>query len=129
MKKVLKHILPIVLSVLLCFGVCQTPVYASGGQGNGISGEGSEGEEDLDGKDGASLAKSLFVIYTSDANGNPTSPVVVRSYLGNAPSGASLIYSIHTRFGAPETDRQFDGNKIAWGSASFYEWRRYWCNY
>ena len=122
MKKVLKHILPIILSVLLCFGVCQTPVYASGSAGNGTSGEGSEGEEDLDGKDGASLAKSLFIIYTSDANGNPTSPVVVRSYLGNAPSstsGASLIYSIHTRFGAPATQLAFNGEKIAWGLPAF----------
>ena len=86
MKKVLKHILPIILSVLLCFGVCQTPVYAS------------------------------------DANGNPTSPVVVRSYLGNAPSstsGASLIYSIHTRFGAPATQLAFNGEKIAWGLPAF----------
>ena len=49
MEKVLKHILPIILSILLCFGVCQTPVYASGSAGNGTSGEGSEGEEDLDG--------------------------------------------------------------------------------
>ena len=122
MKKVLKHILPIILSILLCFGVCQTPVYASGGQGNGNSGEGSEGEEDLDGKDGASLAKSLFIIYTSDANGNPTSPVVVRSYLGNQPSstsGALLVYNIYTRFGAPATDLQFDGKKIAWGLPAF----------
>jgi hypothetical protein len=122
MKKVLKHILPIILSILLCFWVCQTPVYASGGQGNGSSGEGSEGEEDLDGKDGASLAKSLFIIYTSDANGNPTSPVIVRSYLGNQPSstsGALLVYNIYTRFGAPATDLQFDGKKIAWGLPAF----------
>ena len=83
MKKVLKHILPIILSILLCFGVCQTPVYASGGQGNGTSGEGSEGEEDLDGKDGASLAKSLFIIYPSDANGNPGTNWANKAYRTN----------------------------------------------
>ena len=122
MKKVLKHILPIILSILLCFGVCQTPVYASGGAGNGTSGEGSEGDKDLSGKDGVNPAKSLFIIYTSDANGNPTSPVVVRSYLGNQPSstsGAFLVYNIYTRFGAPATDLQFDGKKIAWGLPAF----------
>ena len=122
MKKVLKHILPIILSILLCFGVCQTPVYASGSAGNGTSGEGSEGDKDLSGKDGVNPAKSLFVIYTSDANGNPTSPVVVRSYLGNQPSstsGALLVYNIYTRFGAPATDLQFDGKKIAWGLPAF----------
>ena len=122
MKKVFKRIVSMLLAMILVLGVCQTPVYASGGQGNGTSGDGSEGDDDLTGKDGASPAKSLFIIYTSDASGNPTSPVVVRSYLGNQPSstsGALLVYNIYTRFGAPATDLQFDGNKIAWGLPAF----------
>ena len=85
MKKLIKRIVPILLSVFMLFGVLDTPVYASSTDkeeeepatelpdpdenSDGDNTE-KEGSQDLSGKDGAFVQRSGFIIYVSDSSMN-----------------------------------------------------------
>ena len=95
MKKLIKRIVPILLSVFMLFGALGTPVYASQsdeeeepvlepvpnaeGNSDGDNTE-EEGSQDLSGKDGAFVQRSGFIIYVSDSSMNlATKPPVLAS--------------------------------------------------
>lgn len=118
MKKLLKTIFLVVMLIL----VFSTTVFAGDLDDNGTGGSGTGGSANLNGRDGASYAKTFFLIYTCDGAGNATSPIVVRSTYGNEPvstSGAPIVPVYTTRFGQLATEEQFDGEAIAWGKPPF----------
>ena len=80
MKKLIKRIVPILLSVFMLFGVLDTPVYASSTEENSDgNNSGSQGSQNLSGKDGASIQRSGFIIYVSDGSGHAVSKIVAIS--------------------------------------------------
>ena len=95
--------------------------FATGGaDGSGTGGGTSDGSQNL--SDGASEMKTGYIIYASDADGNPTSPVVARTTYGNTPTSSSgtIIDMLTARFGSPHTEEQYDGNTIVWGTPPLY---------
>lgn len=135
MKKLIKRIVPILLSVFMIFGVLDMPVYASQSDkeeepapelpdpdenSDGDNTE-EEGSQDLSGKDGASVQRSGFIIYVSDGSGHAVSKIVAISSMGVEPhssSGAPEIVKMSTTFGEPVNDIQW-GTKPAWGGSPF----------
>lgn len=122
MKKLIKRIVPILLSVFMLFGVLDTPVYASSTEENsdGDNTE-KEGSQNLSGKDGASVQRSGFIIYVSDGSGHAVSKIVAISSMGVEPhssSGAPRIDMLYTTFGEQVNDLQWE-TKPAWGGSPF----------
>ncbi len=136
MKKLIKRIVPILLSVFMLFGVLDMPVYASSTDkeeeepatelpdpdenSDGDNTE-EEGSQDLSGKDGASVQRSGFIIYVSDGSGHAVSKIVAISSMGVEPhssSGAPEIVKMSTTFGEPVNDLQWE-TKPAWGGSPF----------
>lgn len=100
MKKLIKRIVPILLSVFMLFGVLDTPVYASSTEENSDgNNSGNQGSQDLSGKDGASVQRSGFIIYVSDGSGHAVSKIVAISSMGVEPhsssGGAKNRYVVH----------------------------------
>lgn len=136
MKKLIKRIVPILLSVFMLFGVLDTPVYASSTDkeeeepatelpdpdenSDGDNTE-EEGSQDLSGKDGASVQRSGFIIYVSDGSGHAVSKIVAISSMGVEPkssSGAPKATMMFTTFGEPVNELQWE-TKPAWGGSPF----------
>ena len=122
MKKLIKRIVPILLSVFMLFGVLDTPVYASSTEENsdGDNTE-KEGSQNLSGKDGASIQRSGFIIYVSDGSGHAVSKIVAISSMGVEPkssSGAPRKNVLYTTFGESVNDFQWE-TKPAWGGSPF----------
>ena len=122
MKKLIKRIVPILLSVFMIFGVLDMPVYASSAEENS-DGENSdkEGSQSLNGKDGASVQRSGFIIYVSDGSGHAVSKIVAISSMGTEPqssSGAPRVDMLYTTFGEAVNTFQW-GTKPAWGGSPF----------
>lgn len=122
MKKLIKRIVPILLSVFMLFGVLDTPVYASSTEENSDgNNSGNQGSQSLNGKDGASVQRSGFIIYVSDGSGHAVSKIVAISSMGVEPkssSGAPKATMMFTTFGEPVNDFQW-GTKPAWGGSPF----------
>lgn len=137
MKKLIKRIVPILLSVFMLFGVLDMPVYASSTDkeeepatelpdpdenSDGDNTE-KEGSQDLSGKDGASVQRSGFIIYVSDGSGHAVSKIVAISSMGVEPkssSGAPKATMMFTTFGEPVNELQWE-TKPAWGGSPFYD--------
>ena len=88
MKKILRA-LSLVLTLTMLFSV---PVYALGGSGD--DGKVTTGTKEK--RDGFLASKSGYIVYTSDANGNATSPIVAFTWNGQAPystTGAPVVLS------------------------------------
>ncbi|MBQ9141415.1 MAG: hypothetical protein IJX63_06420, partial [Lachnospiraceae bacterium] len=117
MKKLLT-MLTLVLTLTCCFSLT---TYAKGSFVIGDSGGADEGSEDLTGKDGFTGAKSGYIIYASDANGNATSDIVVFTWDGSTPystSGCPMTTILTTRFGQTATRTEW-GAKAPWGFPPF----------
>ena len=69
MKKVLKRVVSLILSMILVLGVWQTPVYAWDDNGQGNAGGG--GSLNLNGKDGINPFKAGWLLWVSDESGHP----------------------------------------------------------
>lgn len=111
MKRLLR-LLTIVMTLTMLISV---PVFAWDGSGTG--GETSTGSQDMTGKDGATPAKTGYVIYGSDANGNAVTQVFFITTFGVAPSstsGARMdVSGLKTRFNQPVS--KFDTkNPVVW---------------
>lgn len=122
MKKLLKMIaMVLTLSLFLAIPVSATNMNGGGNEGNGDGGQTSTGTSDMTGKDGATPAKTGYLIYGSDASGNANTPIVFVTTFGIAPystSGASLDLSgLRTRFGA--SFNSIDESPIEWGIPPF----------
>lgn len=117
MKKILRYAV-LLMSLLLLMSI---PIQAEGTSGSGTDGDITSGGSSLDGKDGASPAKTGYLIWTSDGSGNATSPIVFRTYNGGEPystSGAPIKTVLTTRFGQKVTESQY-GDPIIWGTPPF----------
>ncbi len=117
MKKVLKRMVSLILSMILVLGVWQTPVYAwdDNGQGN----QGGGGTLNLNGKDGINPFKAGWLVWVSDSSGHPImgKPVTAISAGGYQPtstSGAYVLEMLITRFGDKATRIQYQ-TKAPWG--------------
>lgn len=118
MKKLTRYFL-LLVSLLFLMSIT---IQADGTSGSGTDGDITEGGSSLDGKDGASPAKTGYLIWTSDGSGNATSPIIFRTYNGGEPystSGAPIKTVLTTRFGQKHTEEQFDGQGIIWGTPPF----------
>lgn len=117
MKKLLR-LLTCVFTLSLLLAI---PVSANGNIGIGESGETTEGSANLSGQDGFSGAKTGYIVYTSDASGNPTSDVVAFTWDGSTPystSGCPVMTALETRFGSAVTLEAW-GTRSPWGFPPF----------
>ena len=113
MKKVLKRVVSLILSMILVLGVWQTPVYASGIDDNGQGNAGGGGSLNLNGKDGINPFKAGWLLWVSDESGHPImgKPVTAVSAGGYKPtstSGAVSMTILTTRFGDTATRLNFE---------------------
>lgn len=119
MKKVLKRMVSLILSMILILGVWQTPVYASGIDDNGQGNAGGGGSLNLNGKDGINPFKAGWLLWVSDESGHPIlgKPVTAVSAGGYKPtstSGAATAEILITRFRDKATNFQYQ-TKAPWG--------------
>ena len=119
MKKVLKRVVSLILSMILVLGVWQTPVYASGIDDNGQGNAGGGGSLNLNGKDGINPFKAGWLLWVSDESGHPImgKPVTAVSAGGYQPtstSGAYVLEMLITRFDDKATRIQYQ-TKAPWG--------------
>lgn len=117
MKKLLR-LLTCVFILSLFFAVS---VSANGNVAIGEGGDASEGSADLTGQDGFSGAKTGYIVYTSDASGNPTSKIVAFTWDGSTPystSGCPVMARLETRFGNSVTATMW-GKDAIWGFPPF----------
>ena len=117
MKKVLKRVVSLILSMILVLGVWQTPVYAwdDNGQGN----QGGGGTLNLNGKDGINPFKAGWLLWVSDSSGHPImgKPITAISAGGYKPTSTSGAHSLNllvTRFDDKANDLQWE-TKAPWG--------------
>lgn len=113
MKKVLKQVVSLILSIILILGVWQMPVYASGIVDNGQGNAGGGGSLSLNGKDGINPFKAGWLLWVSDESGHPImgKPVTAVSAGGYKPtstSGAVSMTILTTRFGDTATSLKWE---------------------
>lgn len=117
MKKVLKRVVSLILSMILVLGVWQTPVYAWDDNGQGNAGGG--GSLNLNGKDGINPFKAGWLLWVSDSSGHPIMgrPITAISAGGYKPTSTSGAHSLNllvTRFDDKANDLQWE-TKAPWG--------------
>ena len=99
MRRLGKRLISLLLAAIMFLSIPITS-FADGMEENSGEGSGSQGTQAV--YDGASYAKTGYLIYGSDASGHANTPVVFVSSFGTMPSGkAGSIYveNLVTRFG------------------------------
>lgn len=116
--KITKKLLRVFTLMLMMIMLCSIPVFA----GEGVT-DATNGDTNLGGgsnRDGFLATKTGYIVYTSDASGNATSPIVAFTYDGKAPystTGSPIRANLKTRFGQPATFK--NGLKAPWGLPAF----------
>ena len=113
MKKVLKRMVSLILSMIHILGVCQQPVYARRIDDNVKGNAGGGGSLNLNGKDGINPFKAGWLLWVSDESGHPIlgKPVTAVSAGGYKPtstSGAVSLKILTTRFGDIATSLKWE---------------------
>lgn len=117
MRRLGKRLISLFLAIIMILSVPITS-FAEGMEENAGQGQGSQGTQTV--YDGASYAKTGYLIYGSDSSGRVNTPVVFVSSYGTMPSaksGSMYLENLVTRFGAPVNKKIT--KPVVWGFAPF----------